>query len=104
MLILSGKDPAMSKLRSSGFMLSAVCLAVTSIALVGAAKAAAPTSDLAAGMKLGKVELKSIGPLSFGPQGILFVGDPKAARRSAREAVDARSSRRAASERAGNDG
>ena len=31
------------------------------------------------GLKPGAVELKSAGPLAFGPEGILFVGDPKAA-------------------------
>ena len=35
--------------------------------------------DLTAGMKKGKAELQSAGPLAFGPQGILFVADPKAA-------------------------
>ena len=31
------------------------------------------------GMKEGKIEFKSMGPLAFGPDGILFVADPKAA-------------------------
>ena len=31
------------------------------------------------GLKSGAVELKSSGPLAFGPDGILFVGDPTAA-------------------------
>lgn len=31
------------------------------------------------GLKPGAVELKSAGPLAFGPDGILFIGDPKAA-------------------------
>ena len=39
----------------------------------------AADSDLTAGLKKGTVELKSAGPLAFGPQGILFVGDPQAA-------------------------
>src|SRR5438128_6272746 len=30
-------------------------------------------------LKPGTVELKSAGPLAFGPQGILFIGDPRAA-------------------------
>ena len=30
------------------------------------------------GLNPGKVELKSAGPLAFGPEGILFVGDPTA--------------------------
>jgi hypothetical protein len=32
------------------------------------------------GLKKGTVELKSGGPLAFGPSGILFIGDPKAAK------------------------
>ena len=32
-----------------------------------------------AGMKEGKAELKSMGPLAFGPEGILFIADTKAA-------------------------
>ena len=36
-------------------------------------------ADLAAGMKQGKAEFKSMGPLAFGPDGILFVADTKAA-------------------------
>jgi hypothetical protein len=31
------------------------------------------------GLKAGAVELKSVGPIAFGPDGILFVSDPKAA-------------------------
>ena len=36
--------------------------------------------DLTSGLKSGNVELTSAGPISFGPQGILFVGDTKAAK------------------------
>ena len=32
------------------------------------------------GLKKSTVELKSGGPLAFGPSGILFIGDPKAAK------------------------
>src|SRR3954471_21488651 len=32
-----------------------------------------------AGMKEGKLELKSAGPIAFGPEGILFIADTKAA-------------------------
>jgi len=35
--------------------------------------------SLRAGLKPGTPELKSAGPLAFGPEGILFVGDPQAA-------------------------
>jgi hypothetical protein len=35
----------------------------------------APAADLTATFKKGKAELKSAGPLAFGPEGILFAGD-----------------------------
>lgn len=43
------------------------------------AAAAEPAVDWTAGMKEGKPEFKSMGPLAFGPDGILFVADTKAA-------------------------
>ncbi len=53
-----------------------VILALTGIALTAAmAVAAEPTASL----KQGKPDLKSAGPLTFGPEGILFVGDTKGA-------------------------
>jgi hypothetical protein len=49
-------------------------------ALVAAlAVASAPASGLVDKMSVGTVELKSAGPLAFGPEGILFIGDPQAA-------------------------
>src|SRR5436305_2005637 len=50
-------------------------------ALVAAAlgAAAAPAADRVDKMSVGTVELKSAGPLAFGPEGILFIGDPQAA-------------------------
>src|SRR5262245_37610127 len=42
------------------------------VLLVGQTAAGA---SLTAGLKAGKVELKSAGALAFGPEGILFVGD-----------------------------
>lgn len=45
------------------------------VLLAGTARADDPRSSL----KSGKPDLKSVGPLAFGPQGILFVGDPKGA-------------------------
>jgi hypothetical protein len=36
-------------------------------------------SDLLGSLKKGTVELKAAGPLAFGPEGILFIGDPQAA-------------------------
>lgn len=35
--------------------------------------------DLTSGLKAGSLELKSAGPLAFGPEGVLFVGDSEAA-------------------------
>jgi hypothetical protein len=52
------------------------CLAAAS--LLGASSFALADDD-AWGLKPGKVELKSAGPIAFGPDGILFVGDPTAA-------------------------
>jgi hypothetical protein len=50
-------------------------------ALLGAALAAAPVlaADPADSLKKGTPDLKSAGPLAFGPQGILFIGDPQGA-------------------------
>ena len=36
----------------------------------------AAAADLTAGMKTASLELKSAGPVAFGPEGILFVADP----------------------------
>jgi hypothetical protein len=41
--------------------------------------AANHAANWTAGMKEGKLELKSAGPISFGPEGILFIADTKAA-------------------------
>jgi len=49
--------------------------AVAGLLLAGAARAESPLASL----KTGTPELKSAGPLAFGPEGILFVGDPQAA-------------------------
>jgi hypothetical protein len=51
-------------------------LAVVALLAVAAPLAAA---DLSSSLKEGSVALKSAGPLAFGPEGILFVGDPEAA-------------------------
>jgi len=50
-------------------------------ALLGAWFMAGPAgaSDLTDSLKAGKPDLKSVGPLAFGPEGILFVGDPQGA-------------------------
>lgn len=54
---------------------------VTLLALAVAAvlAASANAADLSASLTKGTVELKSAGPLAFGPEGILFVGDTKGA-------------------------
>jgi hypothetical protein len=54
-----------------------ITLAVLTFGLTSAAARRAPS--LTADLKEGKVELKSAGPLAFGPDGVLFVADTKAA-------------------------
>lgn len=49
-----------------------LCAAVT-------ANAAAPGADPSASLKKGTPDLKSAGPLTFGPDGVLFVGDTQGA-------------------------
>jgi hypothetical protein len=49
-------------------------------ALLVAALVAAPlTAAEQAGLHQGKPDLKSIGPIAFGPEGIIFIGDPQGA-------------------------
>jgi hypothetical protein len=50
-------------------------------ALLGALLPAAPlhAADLTASLHQGKPDLKSIGPIAFGPEGIVFIGDPQGA-------------------------
>src|SRR5262245_50848014 len=38
---------------------------------------AVQAADLTEGLQTGEISLGSAGPLAFGPEGILFVGDPK---------------------------
>jgi hypothetical protein len=52
-----------------------VLLALAAVLVTATARA----GDLTDSLKRGTVELKSAGPLAFGPEGVLFVGDPKAA-------------------------
>ncbi len=54
-------------------------LAALAAALVVAGSSSGAEGDLTASLKKATVELKSAGPLAFGPQGILFIGDPRAA-------------------------
>lgn len=49
-------------------------IALAAVAVAGAA----PAADLTAGMSKGTPEFKSISALAFGPDGVLFVGDPTA--------------------------
>ena len=65
-----GKDPHM--LQKARFAVAALVLA----ALVAGSASAA---DLSTSLKKGTPELKSAGPLAFGPEGILFVGDTQSA-------------------------
>lgn len=51
--------------------LAAGITAISAISVSGA--------NWTAGMKEGRAEFKSMGPLSFGPEGILFIGDTRAA-------------------------
>src|SRR6516162_10178931 len=53
----------------------------TLLALAAAVVLAAPAAaaDLTASLTKGTPELKSAGPLAFGPEGILFIGDTQAA-------------------------
>jgi hypothetical protein len=57
-----------------GIRVAAIALAGISLS-AAMARAAEPTASL----KQGKPDLKSAGPLTFGPEGILFVGDTKGA-------------------------
>jgi hypothetical protein len=57
-------------------LMKTVTLVFTSLAFAMASSFAA---DWKAGMKEGPVALKSAGPISFGPEGILFVADTQAA-------------------------
>src|SRR5262245_25062603 len=54
---------------------------VAAIALAGVCLTAAmaPGAEPTASLKQGKPDLKSAGPLAFGPEGILFVGDTQGA-------------------------
>src|SRR3954470_16618632 len=54
-------------------------LSAAVVAVVGLVGAFARAEDWTAGMREGKPALKSMGPLAFGPEGILFAGDTKSA-------------------------
>lgn len=63
-------------------------LAALAVAAAAAVAQAGPAADA---LKPGKVELKSGGPLAFGPDGVLYLGDPKAAAVYAVDPADAKS-------------
>jgi hypothetical protein len=56
--------------RTSLYPKLGVCLFAASLAF---------SANLSSSLKPGKADLKSAGPISFGPEGILFVGDPMGA-------------------------
>src|SRR4051794_38864456 len=51
----------------------------TAAAIAALAAATAVAADPSAGLKSGSPDIKSAGPLAFGPDGILFVGDTQGA-------------------------
>src|ERR1700722_14742203 len=57
----------------------AIRAAAVALAGIGLSAAMAAASEPTASLKQGKPDLKSAGPLTFGPEGILFVGDTKGA-------------------------
>ena len=61
-------------MRRIAFVSTALTLCVTAALAVGVNAARKPASPLA-DLPSGKVQIKSAGPLAFGPEGILFVGD-----------------------------
>jgi len=62
-------------------MLNRLCAltALLALTLVFGLPFSSGAEDPTAGLSEGSVDLKSAGPLGFGPKGILFVGDPQAA-------------------------
>ena len=57
----------------------AIRVAAVALAGIGLSAAMAVAAEPTASLKQGKPDLKSAGPLTFGPEGILFVGDTKGA-------------------------
>jgi hypothetical protein len=56
-------------------MLQKTQLALTTVLMVALAAGASLAADQADSLKKGTPDMKSIGPLAFGPDGILFIGD-----------------------------
>ena len=56
--------------------------------ILGMALVSVANADLTEGLKQGDIKLASVGPLAFGPDGVLFVSDPLAARIYALDTAD----------------
>jgi hypothetical protein len=54
-------------------------VALAALLAVAVVAGTASAGDLTSSLKKGTPELKSVGPIAFGPEGILFVADPQAA-------------------------
>ena len=67
-----------------------------SCAAMALALLAVPVQAAETGLKEGTPDLKEAGPLAFGPDGVLLIGDPQSAAIFAIDTKDARSSRKAA--------
>src|SRR5262249_42709311 len=60
-------------------MLSKARFALAIVAAVIVLAGSVQAGDLRDSLKTGTPDLKSAGPLAFGPEGILFIGDPQGA-------------------------
>ena len=63
---------------------------IASIMLLGCVLSVFPAAaeSLLTSLEKGDVQLESIGPINFGPEGILFIADPKAAKIYAVDTAD----------------
>ena len=59
-------------------MRSMTCLLLAALFGLALTAGSLPAADTTA-MKQGTADLKSAGPLAFGPNGLMFVGDPQSA-------------------------
>jgi hypothetical protein len=60
-------------------MMPRIRLAWAAVAAVVLVAGSARSADLSSSLQKGTPYLKSVGPLAFGPEGILFIGDPQGA-------------------------
>ena len=65
--------------RSSSIRIPHMLLVAAALSVAALQPSSAGAAELY-GLTPGTVELKSAGPLAFGPSGVLFVGDAKAAK------------------------